>query len=42
MRRFQPWQNNLEKDAKKFEEEKIIIQKVEYKNIDRVEKAIST
>ena len=37
---FKTWVNNLEKEATKLEEDKIVIQKVEYRNTDRVEKSI--
>ena len=41
-RQFKPWTNNLESEAKKPEEAKLIIQRVEYRNVDRVEKSINT
>ena len=40
MRQFKTWTDNLEKDPVKYTEEKIVIQRVEYRNLDRVEKSI--
>ena len=42
MRKFRPWVNNLEKESTKHEEDKYIVQKIEYRNTDRVEKSIAT
>jgi hypothetical protein len=35
---FKKWENNLEKDSSKIEEEKVPIRKIEYRGIDRYEK----
>ncbi len=35
---FRQWQNNLEKESSKIEEEKVPIRKIEYRGIDRYEK----
>ena len=35
---FRKWENNLEKDVTKIEEEKVPIRKIEYKGLDRYEK----
>jgi hypothetical protein len=40
MRQFKTWTDNLEKEPVKYTEEKIVIQRVEYRNSDRVEKSI--
>ena len=40
MRQFKTWTNNMEKEPVKVKEEKINIQKVEYRNTDRMEKTI--
>ena len=40
MRQFQPWVNNLEKDATKIPETEKIITRIEYKNQERFEKSI--
>lgn len=40
MRQFQPWVNNLEKDATKVSETEKIITRIEYKNQERFEKSI--
>ena len=42
MRQFKTWKNNLESDAVKPDESNKIIEKIEYRNTDRVEKHIST
>jgi hypothetical protein len=42
MRQFKTWKNNLEKEPVKPEEEKLIIQRVEYRNVDRMERSINT
>lgn len=42
MRQFKRWENNLEKEPVKPEEEKHVIFKIEYKVTDRVEKQIET
>ncbi len=35
---FRQWQNNLEKESSKIEEEKVPIRKIEYRGSDRYEK----
>ena len=35
---FKKWENNLEKDSTKVEEEKVPIRKIEYRGSDRYEK----
>ena len=42
MRQFKTWTNNLEREPVKPEEEKLVIQRVEYRNVDRIEKSINT
>ena len=42
MRQFKTWTNNFEKDAVKPKETEYHIQRIEYRNADRVEKTIST
>ena len=42
MRQFATWTNNLEKEPFKHDEERVVIQKVEYRNVDRLEKSIAT
>ena len=37
MRQFKVWENNLEKEPKKQKEEDLVIQKIIYKNLDRME-----
>ena len=41
MRQFKTWQNNLEKDPVKLTEEKQEIQRIEFRQKDRVEKTIN-
>ena len=42
MRQFKTWKNNLEAESTKLTEERVVIQKVEFRNIDRLEKSIAT
>ena len=42
MRQFRTWTNNLENEGTKPEEEKYVIQRVEYRNVDRIEKSVNT
>ena len=41
-RQFKPWKNNLESEAQKIEESKLVISRIEYRVVDRVEKSINT
>ena len=42
MYQFKTWANNLENEGVKSEETNVVIQKVEYRNTDRIEKSINT
>jgi len=42
MYQFKTWTNNLENEPTKTKETAIVIQKVEYRNTDRIEKSINT
>ena len=42
MRQFKVWSNHLEDDSTKLPEEKVVIQKVEFRNVDRLEKSVNT
>jgi hypothetical protein len=42
MYQFKSWSNNLEADGVKAKETNILIQRIEYRNTDRLEKSINT
>ena len=42
MRQFKTWKNNLESESTKLPEERVVVQKVEYRNVDRLEKSVAT